>query len=113
MSQAAHAFADVDSFHPDAYVDDLTVGAMFGSGVAGPVARTVAVRETVAEHFSAFEGARYRIGTVWEFGHSAFVHVDVEYRREDGSTVTVPHDNVLTYDGDVVCDWRIYLGNPR
>ena len=46
---------------------------------------------------------------MWEFGDTTIVQIDVEYTRKDGKTVTVPNADILTYDGDLVRDWQIYI----
>ena len=37
------------------------------------------------------------------------MQIDVEYRRKDGKSVTVPNADILVFDGDLVRDWQIYI----
>jgi hypothetical protein len=46
---------------------------------------------------------------VWELGDTVIAQIDAEYRRKDGKTVTVPNADILTYDGELVRDWQIYI----
>jgi len=42
-------------------------------------------------------------------GDIAIAQIDVEYRRLDGKSVTVPNADILVFDGDLVRDWQIYI----
>ena len=105
----AQVFADIDSFNPDAFVAHLTPDVVFRFGNADPVTGRDAVREAVSGFFSTIDGLTHHIRNVWEFGDTAIAQIDVEYVRKDGKTVTVPNADILTYDGDLVRDWRIYI----
>lgn len=102
-------FADIDAFDPDKFVAHLTPDVVFRFGNAEPVTGRAAVREAVAGFFATIDGLTHHIRNVWEVGDTAIVQIDVEYRRKDGKTVTVPNADILTYDGDLVRDWRIYI----
>jgi hypothetical protein len=105
----AQVFADIDSLNPDSFVTHLTPDVVFRFGNADPVIGRDAVREAVTGFFSTIDGLTHHIRNVWEFGDTAIVQIDVEYARKDGKTVTVPNADILTYDGDLVRDWRIYI----
>jgi len=110
MSRAlAQVFADIDAFNPDKFVANLTPDAVFRFANADPVTGRAAVKEAVAGFFATIDGLTHHLRNVWEFGDTAIVQADVEYRRKDGKTVTVPNADILTYDGDLVRDWRIYI----
>src|SRR6266508_4210704 len=95
-------FADIDAFDPDAFVTHLTPDVVFRFGNADPVTGRDAVREAVA-------GFTHHIRNVWEFGDTTVVQIDVEYRRKDGKSVTVPNADILAFDGELVRDWQIYI----
>ncbi len=105
----AKVFADIDSFDPGAFVAHLTPDAKFRFANADPVTGRGAVNEAVAGFFTTVDGLTHHIKNVWEFGDTVVVQVDVEYRRKDGKTVTVPNADILVYDGDLVRDWQIYI----
>jgi ketosteroid isomerase-like protein len=105
----AQVFADIDAFDPDKFVAHLTPDAVFRFANADPVTGRAAVKEAVAGFFSTIDGLTHHMRNVWELGDTAIVQADVEYRRKDGKTVTVPNADILTYDGDLVRDWRIYI----
>src|SRR5918994_6548728 len=105
----AQVLADIDAFDPDKFVAHLTPDAVFRFANADPVTGRAAVKEAVAGFFSTIDGLTHHMRNVWELGDTAIVQADVEYRRKDGKTVTVPNADILTYDGDLVRDWRIYI----
>ena len=46
---------------------------------------------------------------MYESGETVIAQIDVEYRRKDGKSVTVPNADILVFDGDLVRDWQIYI----
>ncbi len=105
----AQVFADIDAFDPDKFVAHLTPDAKFRFANADPVTGRAAVKEAVAGFFSTIEGLTHHILKVHEIGDTVIAQIDVEYRRKDGKTVTVPNADILVYDGDLVSDWQIYI----
>lgn len=105
----AKIFADIDSMDPGRFVASLTPDVVFQFGNAEPITGRAGVKEGVAEFFSSIDGLTHHIQSVWEVGDTVITQIDVEYRRKDGKTVTVPNADILTYDGDLVRDWRIYI----
>jgi len=105
----AKVFADIDAFDPDKFVAHLTPDAVFRFANADPVTGRAAIKEAIAGFFSTIDGLTHHIGNVWQVGDTAIAQIDVEYRRKDGKTVTVPNADILTYDGDLVRDWQIYI----
>ncbi len=105
----ASIFADIDAFDPDKFVAHLTPEVGFRFGNADPVTGRAAVKEAVAGFFATIDGLTHHIRNAWEFGDTVVVQIDVEYRRKDGKTVTVPNADILVYDGDLVRDWQIYI----
>jgi ketosteroid isomerase-like protein len=105
----AQTFADIDAFDPDKFVAHLTPDVTFRFGNADPVTGRAAVREGVAGFFSTIDGLTHHLRNVFESGDTVIVQADVEYRRLDGKTVTVPNADILVYDGDLVRDWQIYI----
>src|SRR6266545_1932463 len=90
-------FADIDSFDPDRFGNaESTVGK-------------AAVREAVAGFFATIDGLTHHVHNVWDVGETSIVQIDVEYRRKDGKSVTVPNADILTFDGDLVRNWQIYI----
>jgi ketosteroid isomerase-like protein len=102
-------FADIDAFDPDKFVAHLTPDAKFRFGNADPVTGRAAVKEGVAGFFSTIDGLTHHILGSWDFGDTTVVQIDVEYLRKDGKTVMVPNADILTFDGDLVRDWQIYI----
>jgi ketosteroid isomerase-like protein len=105
----AAIFADIDAFDPDKFVAHLTPDATFRFANADPVTGRAAVKEAVAGFFSSIAGLTHHILNVYEVGDIAIAQIDVEYRRHDGKSVTVPNADILVFDGDLVRDWQIYI----
>jgi len=105
----AAIFADIDAFDPDKFVAHLTPDATFRFANADPVTGRAAVKEAVAGFFSSIAGLTHHILNVYEVGDIVIAQIDVEYRRLDGKSVTVPNADILVFDGDLVRDWQIYI----
>jgi ketosteroid isomerase-like protein len=109
MRDVARIFADIDSFDPDAFVSHLTEDVVFRFGNAEPVVGRAATREGVAGFFTTIAGLKHHILDSWEVGDTVIVHIDVEYTRHDGRTVTVPNADILVFDGDLAKNWQIFI----
>jgi ketosteroid isomerase-like protein len=110
MSRDTRAiFADIDAFDPDKFVAHLTEDVVFRFGNAEPVHGRAAVREAVAGFFSSIGGLTHHILNVWDTGDITVAQIDVEYVRQDGKHVTVPNADILTFEGDLVSNWQIYI----
>jgi ketosteroid isomerase-like protein len=105
----AAIFADIDAFDPGKFVAHLTPDAKFRFANADPVTGRAAVKEAVAGFFSTIDGLTHHILNIYEFGETVIAQIDVEYRRKDGKSVTVPNADILVFDGDLVRDWQIYI----
>ena len=105
----AAIFADIDAFDPDKFVAHLTPDARFRFANANPVTGRAAVKEAVAGFFSTIDGLTHHILNVYESGETVIAQIDVEYRRKDGKSVTVPNADILVFEGDLVRDWQIYI----
>ena len=105
----AAIFADIDAFDPDKFVAHLTPDATFRFANADPVTGRAAVKEAVAGFYSSIAGLTHHILNVYEVGDIVIAQINVEYRRLDGKSVTVPNADILVFDGDLVRDWQIYI----
>jgi len=102
-------FADIDSLDPDKFVAHLTEDVVFRFGNAEPSVGRAAVRDAVAGFFSTIDGMTHHVLDVWDVGDTTIARIDVEYRRKDSKSVTVPNADILVFDGDLVRDWQIYI----
>lgn len=110
MSRNARTiFADIDAFDPDKFITHLTDDVVFRFGNAEPVVGRAAVKEAVAGFFTMIDGLTHHVLNVWDIGNTTVAQIDVEYRRKDGKSVTVPNADILTFDGDLVREWQIYI----
>jgi ketosteroid isomerase-like protein len=102
-------FADIDAFDLDKFVAHLTEDVTFRFGNAEPAVGRAAVREAVAGFFTTIDGLTHHILNVWDAGDITIAQINVEYVRKDGKHVTVPNADILTFDGDLVSNWQIYI----
>jgi ketosteroid isomerase-like protein len=110
MSRNVRAiFDDIDSFDPDKFVAHLTDDVVFRFGNGEPAVGRAAVREAVAGFFTTIDGLTHQVLNVWDIGDTSIAQIDIEYLRKDGKRVTVPNADILTFDGDLVRNWQIYI----
>jgi len=76
---------------------------------AASINASSAVREAVAGFFSTIDGLSHHILNVYDAGDTAIARIDVEYKRKDGKSVTVPNADILEFEGDLVRNWQIYI----
>lgn len=103
------AFADIDAMEVDSFVARLSEGVVFQFGNAESVVGRSAVRTYVAQFFSTIEGLSHDIENIWDVGNTTVVQMIVEYLRIDGRAVSAPAANILTYEGDLAREWRVYV----
>ncbi|GIH18858.1 nuclear transport factor 2 family protein [Rugosimonospora africana] len=110
MSRDVRAiFADIDSFDPDRFVAHLADDVVFRFASAEPVIGRAGVKEAVTAFFATIGGLTHHILNVWEVGDTTITQIDVEYTRLDGAHVTVPNADIITFRGDLVSHWLIYI----
>ncbi|MBC9719413.1 nuclear transport factor 2 family protein [Streptomyces sp. TRM66268-LWL] len=105
----AKIFAAIDTLDPGEFITHLTEDVVFRFANAEPAIGREAVRNAVAGFFSTINGLTHRILRTWQHDNVVIVQCEVEYRRKDGQTVTVPNADILTYHGALVRDWQIYI----
>lgn len=110
-NDARQIFAVIDTMDADAFVQHLTPDVHFVFGNNDPAEGRAAVKGAVTGFFSTIGGLTHHVREVWdvEDGTVSICHIDVEYRRRDGKTVTVPNIDILRWDGDQVADWKIVI----
>jgi hypothetical protein len=102
-------FADIDAMDAGKFVAHLTPDVRFRFANADPALGRDAVREGVLGFWATIDGLTHHILNAWDFGDVTVVQAEVEYRRKDGKTVTVPNADILAFQGDLVRDWQIYI----
>ena len=105
----APIFASIDAMDADRFVAYLTPDVRFRFANADPAIGRAAVTEGVNGFWAMIDGLTHHILNVHEVGNTVIAQIDVEYRRKDGKSVTVPNCDVLVFDGDLVRDWQIYI----
>jgi ketosteroid isomerase-like protein len=102
-------FASIDAMDADGFTAHLTPDVRFRFANADPALGRAAVKEGVEGFWASIDGLSHHILNVYEVGDTVIAQIDVEYRRKDGKSVTVPNCDVLVFDGDLVRDWQIYI----
>ncbi len=105
----APIFADIDAMDAGKFIAHLTPDVRFRLANADPAIGHAAVKEGVEGFWASIDGLTHHIRNVYEAGDTVIAQIDVEYRRKDGKSVTVPNCDVLVFDGDLVRDWQIYI----
>ena len=105
----ASIFAAIDAMDAGRFVAHLTPDVRFRFANADPAIGHAAVTEGVNGFWVSIDGLTHHIQKVYEVGDTVIAQIDVEYRRKDGKSVTVPNCDILVFDGDLVRDWQIYI----
>jgi ketosteroid isomerase-like protein len=105
----APIFAAIDAMDADRFIAHLTPDVRFRFANADPAIGHAAVKDGVEGFWATIDGLTHHIRESYDVGETTIVQIDVEYRRKDGKTVTVPNADVLKFQGDLVSDWQIYI----
>jgi ketosteroid isomerase-like protein len=105
----APIFAAIDAMDADAFISHLTPDVRFRFANMDPAIGHAAVKQGVEQFWAMIDGLTHHILNVYEVGDTVIAQIDVEYRRKDGKSVTVPNCDVLKFQGDLVGDWQIYI----
>ena len=102
-------FADIDAMDAGKFIGHLTPDVRFRFANADPALGRAAVKQGVEGFWTTIDGLTHHVINSYEVGDTVIVQIDVEYRRKDGKSVTVPNCDILVFDGDLVRDWQIYI----
>jgi ketosteroid isomerase-like protein len=105
----APIFADIDGMDPDKFVAHLSEDVVFQFGNNEPAQGRGAVKAALEAFYPMIDGMTHHVRYLFEEGDVVVAQIDVEYVRKDGKHVTVPNADILTFDGDLVKDWRIFI----
>ena len=105
----APIFAAIDAMDAEKFVSYLTPDVRFRFANNEPALGRAAVTEGVEGFWTTIDGLTHHILEIHEVGDTVIAQIDVEYRRKDGKSVTVPNCDVLKFQGDLVGDWQIYI----
>ncbi len=101
-------FASIDDMDAERFAAHLAPDALFQFGNAPAVRGTEAIVVAVGGFFQAIAGVGHRLLGHWACGDTTICHGLVTYRRLDGGVVTVPFANVMTMDGAMAHEYRIF-----
>lgn len=104
-------FAAVDRMDHVAFADLLAPDALFRYGNSAPVHGRAAIKDIVADFFSALQGLNDRIEDRWILPDTVIVTGTVTYTRHDGSTLQVPFANILRLRDSRIFQYLIFVDN--
>src|SRR2546421_55270 len=81
----------------DKFISHLTPDVRFRFANMDPAIGHAAVKEGGEGFWTTIDGLTHHILKVHEVGDTVIVQIDVEYRRKDGKSVTVPNCDVLGF----------------
>ncbi len=106
VASTFEADAAVDA---DAFVRGLTADVTFQLGGNPPVTGRDAVRGMVSEAFKAFRHVRHTLRRVFEMDDVLIYEATVTYEFAQGGSLLADYVNVVTCEGHLVRDYRIYI----
>jgi ketosteroid isomerase-like protein len=109
ISRVLSMFTATDSNDADKFVAHLTPDVTYHSANAKTLVCREAVKNQVLDFWPKMDGVIHHILNTFEVGDTVIVQFDMEYRRKDGTVVHIPCCDVLTFRGDLVSDFRIYI----
>src|SRR6185437_7095243 len=93
----APIFADIDGMVADKFISHFTPDVRFRLATMDPAIGHAAAKEGVEGFWTTIDGLTHHILEVHVMGDTVVVQIDVEYRRKDGKSVTVPNCDVLIF----------------
>lgn len=106
VSNTFKAYATVDAA---LFCEGLTADAVFRLGGNPPVVGRDAVRALLEQTFAAFRSVEHRLHRAFEAEDRLIYEATVTYTLLNGRTIEADYANVLTFAGDLVSDYRIYI----
>ncbi|MFF7309107.1 nuclear transport factor 2 family protein [Streptomyces sp. NPDC008137] len=104
----ASLVAAADRHDADAFAQHLTPDVKSVFANTEPVVGQENVKKATTAFWDTIEGVSHHILAIHESGDTVTVQFDIDYRRKDGRTVTLPVCNVLTFEGDLVSVSQVY-----
>ncbi len=102
-------FSAIDRMDAVGFVSHLTDDARFVFGNQPEVRGGDAIRAAVQGFFDLLGGVSHSIGAVVESSGLVALEGTVTYRRNDGSTLSLPFADFLFFRDGRVSDYRIYI----
>jgi ketosteroid isomerase-like protein len=106
-------FGRGEAFDSEGFASMFSEKPMYQFGNFDPCLTREAIRQSVANFFSAVSALYHDIRNIWEVGDAVFVEMDVMYWRNDGTTLTLPCADIFRFEGDKLVELRIFMDpNP-
>lgn len=101
-------FAAIDAHDTAAFLQFLAPDAQFRFGSSEQVQGHAAIGSAVDGFFASIAGCEHLLQRVWQTDDSLVCQGQVSYRRQDGSSITLPFANVFELAGDRISGYYIY-----
>jgi len=102
-------YASIDAMRLEEFAAGLTPDVKVVVGNNPAMNGREAARQGIGYFFSTIDGIKHHLVNVAEINGLTFLEANVEYRRKDGKTVTVPAVTVLERSENLVKSLRIYV----
>ena len=102
-------FASVDKLNVDNIIANFVEDGRFRFGNAEPAVGKEAIRDALAEFFSAINAMHHENVGLWLGDNSAVFEAQVTYTRRDGTTVTLPCASILHFRDNFIYDFRMLI----
>jgi ketosteroid isomerase-like protein len=102
-------FATVDKLNVDNIIANFAEDGRFRFGNAELAVGKEAIRDALAEFFSAINAMHHENVGLWLGDNSAVFEAEVTYTRQDGTTVTLPCVSILRFRDNFIYDFRMLM----
>ena len=93
----------------DRFVRVLCEDASMRIGGGEALVGRAAIHDAVVGLFSQFSGITHRLVRAYDFAPKLIYEAEVTYELSDGDSMIFPYANILTFNGNLISDYRIYI----
>jgi uncharacterized protein (TIGR02246 family) len=107
--QVQEAFRSVDEMRLDDFAALFTPDGTMTFGNGDPSVGPAAIRAALADFYQHLDGVRHELKGAWIIDDVSINEAIVHYTMKDGSDVPIPVTSILSWTGDHIQSWRIYM----
>lgn len=105
---AREMFGPADLLDLDGWMKFLDEDVSLRFGNADTLHGRTAVAGAIGPFFESLGGLKHEVLRDWVDGDTVIQDLTVTYTRHDGSTLTIPAVNLLTFSGGQITEYKIY-----
>jgi ketosteroid isomerase-like protein len=106
-------FSTGEAFDAEGFINFFTDTPVYQFGNFEVCLDKAAIKKAAEDFFSRILAVSHEIKMMWEVGDVVFAEMDVIYRRQDSSIVTLPCFDIFRLEGDKFSELRIFMDvNP-